>query len=87
MKRRPDRTVPLDPEVLLYPWLTIASDLFQFNGTDYLPLVNYMSRFPVICKLTSQTSKSVSEQMKSVFSEYGVPDTIILDNEPHYDSK
>ena len=46
-----------------------------------------MSHFPVIRKLSSQTSKAVIEQLKSIFAEYGVPDTLITDNGPCYDSK
>ena len=46
-----------------------------------------MSCFPVIWRLSSQTSKAVIEQMKSIFAEYGVPDTLITDNGPCYNSK
>ena len=38
-------------------------------------------------RLSSQTSKAVIEQMKSIFAKYGVPDTLITDNGPCYDSK
>ena len=49
--------------------------------------VDYMSRFPIIRRLTSETSKVVIEQMKSIFSNYGVPDSLITDNGLCYDSK
>ena len=86
-KRRPDKTLPLGPEIPLHPWLKLASDIFHFNGTDYLLVVDYISCFPVIRRLSSQTSKAVIEQLKSIFAEYGVPDTLITDNGPCYDSK
>ena len=48
--------------------IKLASDVFHFNGSDYLLIVDYMSKFLIICQL-SQTSKAVVEQMKSVFAE------------------
>ena len=86
-KRQPNKTLPLRPEIPLHPWLKLASDLFHINGTDYLLIVDYMSHFPVIRRLTSQTSKAFIEQIKSIFSEYGVLDSLITDNGPCYDSK
>ena len=86
-KRWPDKTLPLGPEIPLHPRFKLASDIFHFNGTDYLLVVDYMSLFPVIWRLSNQTSKAVIEQMKSIFAEYGVPDTLITDNGPCYDSK
>ena len=79
-KKQPDKTLPLGPEIPLHPWLKLASEIFHFNRTDYLLVVDYMSCFPVIWRLSSQTSIAVIEQMKSIFAEYGVPDTLITDN-------
>ena len=40
-----------------------------------------MSRFPVVCKLTSTMAQQVAGQMKLIFSEYSWPETIVSDNE------
>ena len=46
-----------------------------------------MSCFPVICMLQSMTATHVTEHMKAIFSEYGVPKSIVTDNGPCYSSE
>ena len=55
------------------PWHTVATDLFKTKNSKYLPLVDYYSRFPVLHKLSSTTSKVLVQEMKAVFAELGVP--------------
>ena len=43
-----------------------------------------MSRFPVIRHLSNMTAKMVAEHMKAIFSEIGVPKTLVSDNGPYY---
>ena len=40
------------------PWHTVATDLFEIKNSKYLLQVDYYSRFPVLGKLGSTTSKS-----------------------------
>ena len=42
------------PEV---PWHTVATDLFEMKNSNYLLVVDYYSRFPVLCKLGSTMSR------------------------------
>ena len=60
------------------------ADIFYFEGASYLLVVDYTSRFPVVCKLTSMTSQHIAPQCKLIFSEYGWPETLISDNGPCY---
>ena len=46
--------------------------------------MDYTSRFLIVHKLTSMTGILVANQCKSLFSEYGWPDTLISDNGPCY---
>ena len=68
------------------PWDTVATDLFKTKNSKYLLLVDYYSRFPVLCKLDSTTSKVVVQEMKAVFAELGVPNVIVSDSGPQYTS-
>ena len=43
-----------------------------------------MSRFPVIRHQSKMTAKMVAEHMKAIFSELGVPKTLVSDNGPWY---
>ena len=75
----------LGQEIPLHPWTKLATDLFHFEGTPYLLTVDYTSRFPVACKLSSMTGQHVeNNQCKLIFSEYGWPEPIISDNGPCY---
>ena len=69
------------PEV---PWQTVATDLFETKNSKYLLVVDYYGRFPVLCKLSSTTSRVLVQEMKAVFAELGVPNIIFSDGGPQY---
>ena len=50
------------------PWHTVATDLFETKNSKYLLIVDYYSRFPVLCKLGSTTSRVLVQEMKAVFA-------------------
>ena len=68
------------------PWHMVATDLFEIKNSTYLLLVDYYSRFPVLHKLGSTTSKVIVQEMKAVFSKLGVPNIIVSDGGPQYTS-
>ena len=68
------------------PWHTVATDLFKIKNSKYLLLVDYYSRFPILCKLGSTTSKVLVQEMKAVFTKLGVPNLIVLDGGPQFTS-
>ena len=51
-----------------------------------LLLVDYYSRFPILCKLGSTTSRVLVQEMKAVFAGLGVPNMIVSDGGPQYTS-
>ena len=77
-------TTTLGQKNPVHPWSRLATDIFHFEGAAYLLIVDYTSRFLIVHKLTSMTGIHVASQCKSVFSEYGWPDTLISDNGPCY---
>ena len=68
------------------PWHTVATDLFEVKNSKYLLLVDHYSRFPILHKLGSTTSKVLVQEMKSVFAELGVPKKIVSNGGPQYTS-
>ena len=74
----------LGQEVPIYAWTKVVTDIFHFKNNSYLLIIIYISRFPVVHKLTSTTVQQVASQMKLIFSEYGWPETIVSDNGPFY---
>ena len=81
-KQRP--TMSLGQEIPLHSWFKPVDDLFYFDGASYLLIVDYSSRFPVVCKLSSMTGQHVADQCKLIFSEYGWSETLISDKGPCY---
>ena len=77
----------LGQEVPLYPWTKSATDMFHFEGASYLLILDYTSRYPVVCKLTSMTGQHVPSHFKLICSEYGWPETLVSDNGPCYTSE
>ena len=66
------------------PWHTVATDLFETKNSKYLLIVDYYSRFPILCKLSSTTSRVLIQEMKAVFTELGVPSVIVSDGGLQY---
>ena len=84
-KQKPSSS--LGQEIPVHPWTKLATDIFHFEGSSYLLLVDYTSRFPVVHKLSSMTGKHVANQCKLIFSEYGWPETLTSDNGQCYTSQ
>ena len=76
----------LGQEVPTTPWTKLASDIFTWQNNNYLILVDYMSRFPIVRKLTSMTADCVLSHLTSIFNEYGPPNSLVTDNGPCYSS-
>ena len=79
------RNEPLQSHPIpVVPWHTVATDLFETKNSKYLPIVDYYSRFPILHKLSSTTSRVLIQEMKAVFAELGVPSVIVSDGDPQY---
>ena len=84
---KPKPVNTLRHEVPIIPCTKLAMDIFTFDNENYLLVVDYTSKFPVIHKLPSMTARVVTEVMKSIISEEGHPATIVSDNGPCCDSE
>ena len=86
-KNKQAPNMSLGQEVPIYAWTKIATDILHLENKSYLLLVDYTSRFPIVCKLTSTMAQQVASHMKLIFSEYGWPETIVSDNSPCYSAE
>ena len=77
----------LSHEIPDRPWQVIATDLFAWNGEDYVVSVDYYSRYFEIERLYSTTSSAVIRKLKAMFSRNGIPEKVISDNGPQYSSQ
>ena len=70
------------------PWHTLATDLCHWGGETYLLVADMFSKFPLIRRLTSMSSRSVISHMKGIFEEHGVPEKVLSsDNGTQYASE
>ena len=69
------------------PWWKLGSDLYHINNRDFLILVDYFSKYPIVAELKTLTSKAVVKAVKTTCSMFGVPKEFVSDNGPQYSSK
>lgn len=71
----------------LLAWNKVGMDLFEINNKKYLIVVDYFSKYPEIVLLNSSNSSSVITHLKSIFARHGIPNIVISDNGPPFNSK
>lgn len=69
-------------EVPKLPWYTVAMDILEFNGDNFLVVVDCMSHFPELRLIKRKTTVDVVMALKSIFSIHGIPMSILADNMP-----
>ena len=85
--RSQQRETLMPHEVPQGPWEKVAVDFFEFQSSQYLLIADYYSRFPVIRRARSTTASATIDTLKQIFSEYGIPKTLMSDNGPQFSSK
>ena len=62
------------------PWQVVGTDLFSWNGSNYVQVVDYMSRFFEVARLENMKSSTVINHIKSIFSRHGIAREVRSDN-------
>ena len=69
------------------PWSKISADLFQLDGNNYLVMVDHYSDYIELDSLNTNTSaNTVIRAMKRQFARHGIPDELLTDNGPQFES-
>ena len=71
-----------------HPWSVVASDLFDFDGGQYMVMADMYSKMFFVQKMppSGATTAAVVSKMKEIFAEHGIPDVLRSDNGPQYAS-
>ena len=69
------------------PWQKVGSDLFELQNGHFLVCVDYYSDFIEVDKIYDKKGKSVISKLKSQFARHGIPNLLVSDNGPPYNSK
>ena len=85
-EHRPNKEPLITSNLPEYPWQSIAADIFNLRGTEYLVVVDYFSRYPEVIQLRSTSSQSVINSLKAIFARHGIPENLRTDNGPQFSS-
>ena len=55
------------------PWETLGVDIFYYQGSEFLLIIDYFSKYVEVAKLRDMSSSSVISVLKSQFARHGVP--------------
>ena len=61
--------------------------IYSLYINEYLIVVDYNSKFVEIAALRNESSKCVIDNLKKMFSRYGIPKEVFSDNGPQFSSK
>ena len=71
---------PLQPhDISAGPWLKLGMDYFNFNGTSYVLISDYFSKFPYMFKAKTNFW-CLRDHLINLFAIEGYPDEIVTDN-------
>ena len=68
-------------------WHTLSSDLFYWEQKHYLLVADLFSKFPIVRKLDSISSRAIISHLKGIFEEHGIPERLLSDNGTQYSSE
>ena len=83
----PAREAPIPWTPTEKPWSRIHIDFAgPINGVSYLIVVDSYSKWPEVVPLTSTTSTTTIAVLRRIFSQHGLPDTVVSDNGSQFTS-
>ena len=74
-------------ELPLFPWHTLAMDIFYWKRMDFLIVPDVFSKYFLVRKLANSSSAAVCAEIATIVTELGLPYIIRSDNGSCYNSK
>ena len=62
----------------------LGVDLLDFNGQQYMVVVDYYSRYIELVYLADTITHTVTANLKCMFMRFGFPDLLVSDNGPQF---
>ena len=66
-------------DIPLRPREVLGANIFHFNNKNYLYIVDYHSKSPVIKRMEGLSTESLIATTKVIFAEYGIPHKLMSD--------
>ena len=68
------------------PWSKVSADLCQLSGRTLLVVCDYYSNYIEVDRVHKVNTAGVTKVLRPMFARYGIPDTLMTDNGPQFDS-
>ena len=65
----------------------LGSDIFHLNNKNYLCIIDYHSKFPVIKRMEGLSAESLITTVKVIYAEYGIPHRLMSDTGSNFVSE
>ncbi|GFR05217.1 retrovirus-related Pol polyprotein from transposon 17.6 [Trichonephila clavata] len=85
-QRENQKEILINPEIPGRPWLKVACDFFCLKGKEHLLMIDYLSKYVKLKPLNSTTAQSVITVMKSIYATHGIPEDLVSDGGPPFNS-
>ena len=69
----------LHHDIPLRPWEVLGVDIFHFNNMNYICIIDYHSKFPVVKRLEGLSTEKLMTTAKVIFAEYDIPCKLMSD--------
>ena len=66
------------------PWQIVGTDIFQFQGQQYLLVTDFYSKYFEVELLRQSTASCVINNLKKIFARFGIPEKVVSDNGSQY---
>lgn len=83
----PSKLPIMQPDLPTKPWEKLGTDIFEYDGQKYLMIVDYYSRYPIVRQLPNIKAETICSQFTNIFTEFGMPTTIMADFGSQYTSE
>ena len=74
-------------DIPVRPWDMVGADMFTLNNKNYLCIVDYHSKFPIIKKTEDLSADCLVLTCKAIFAEYRIPKRIMSDSGDNFISE
>lgn len=77
----------LDRDLPVRPWEKLVVDFFHCQGSTFILVVDYFSKYVEVKRMETTTASSVIMVLKDIFAHFGIPNVLISDQGPPFDSE
>ena len=74
-------------DIPLRPWEVDRADIFHFKNVNYLCVVDYNSKFPIIRRYLELLVEHLINEVTAIFAKYGIPQKIMFDTSMNFVSE